>query len=76
MAPSQYGKYVTREIIVQGKYPKITAPIARYNGCGGGGDVLRAEWSCITTPLNTGAFDYVPATPIDEWVWPYPSEEQ
>jgi hypothetical protein len=51
MAPTKYGKYVTREIIAESKYPEITAPIARYNGCRGGGDALVAEWSCITKPL-------------------------
>jgi hypothetical protein len=52
MPPTKYGKYVTREIIAESKYPEITAPIARYNGCRGGGDALSAEWSCITTPLT------------------------
>ena len=51
MAPTKYGKYVTREIIAESKYPEITAPIARYNGCRGGGDALVAEWSCITKPV-------------------------
>ena len=51
MAPKKYGKYVTREIIADSKYPEITAPVARYNGCRGGGDALVAEWSCITKPL-------------------------
>jgi hypothetical protein len=51
MAPTKYGKYVTREIIAESKYPEITAPIAHYNGCRGGGDALVAEWSCITKPV-------------------------
>jgi hypothetical protein len=51
MAPTKYGKYVTREIIAESKYPEITAPIARYNGCRGGGDAVVAEWSCITKPV-------------------------
>jgi hypothetical protein len=51
MAPTKYGKYVTREIIAESKYPEITAPTAYYNGCRGGGDALEAEWSCITKPV-------------------------
>jgi hypothetical protein len=51
MAPTKYGKYVTREIIAESKYPEITAPMARYHGCRGGGDALEAEWSCITKPV-------------------------
>jgi hypothetical protein len=51
MAPKKYGKFVTREIIAESKYPEITVPIARYNGCCGGGDALVAEWSCITKPM-------------------------
>ena len=51
MAPMKHGKYVTREIIAESKYPEITAPMARYNGCRGGGDALEAEWSCITKPM-------------------------
>ena len=51
MAPTKYGKYVTREIIAESKYPEITTPIARYGGCRGGGDALVAEWSCITKPM-------------------------
>jgi hypothetical protein len=31
-----------------------------------GGDVM----------ITPGADDYVPPTPIDEWVWPYPDEEK
>jgi hypothetical protein len=52
MPHSKYGKYVTREIIAESKYPQITAPIARYDGCPGGGDGLTAEWSCITKPFS------------------------
>jgi hypothetical protein len=52
MPHSKYGKYITREIIAESKYPEITAPIARYDGCRGGGDALSAEWSCITTALT------------------------
>jgi uncharacterized RmlC-like cupin family protein len=51
MALTKHGKYVTREIIADSKYPEITAPVARYNGCRGGGDALEAEWSCITKPV-------------------------
>jgi hypothetical protein len=51
MARTKHGKYVTREIIAESKYPEITAPIARYSGCRGGGDALEAEWSCITKPV-------------------------
>lgn len=51
MLPNKYGKYVTREIIVESKYPQITAPMARYNGCPGGGDALTTEWSCVTKPV-------------------------
>jgi hypothetical protein len=51
MAPTKYGEYVTRKIITESKYAEITAPIARYNGCPGGGDALVAEWSCITKPV-------------------------
>jgi hypothetical protein len=50
---TKYGKYVTREIIVESKYPQITTPIARYNGCRGGGNALQdCEWSCITQPFT------------------------
>ena len=31
-----------------------------------GGDVM----------ITPGADDYVPPTPIDEWVWPYPDDEK
>ena len=49
MPSTKYGKYVTRDIIAESKYPQITAPIARYNGCRGGGNALQdCEWSCIT----------------------------
>ena len=51
MPPTKYGKYVTREIITESKYPQITTPMARYNGCPGGGNALAAEWSCITKPF-------------------------
>ncbi len=51
MASTKHGKYVTREIIAESKYPEITAPMARYKGCRGGGDALEAEWSCITKPM-------------------------
>ena len=51
MPPSKYGKYITREIIAESKYPEITTPMARYNGCRGGGDALSVEWSCLTKPL-------------------------
>jgi hypothetical protein len=53
MAQKKYGKYLTREIIADSKYAEITAPIARYTGCRGGGqDALEAEWSCITQPVT------------------------
>ena len=51
MTKTKYGKYITREIIRDSKYSKITSPIARYNGCRGGGNALTVEWSCITNPL-------------------------
>jgi hypothetical protein len=51
MARTEHGKYVTREIIAESKYPEITTPMARYSGCRGGGDALEAEWSCITKPV-------------------------
>jgi hypothetical protein len=46
MPPTKYGKYVTREIIAESKYPQITTPMAKYNGCRGGGNALTVEWSC------------------------------
>lgn len=52
MALTKYGKYVSREIIAESKYSAITTPIARYNGCRGGGDALTCEWSCITKPFT------------------------
>lgn len=51
MPPTKYGKYVTRDIIGESKYPQITTPIARYQGCRGGGNAMTCEWSCITKPL-------------------------
>ena len=48
---TRYGKYVSREIIGESKYPQITAPIARYDGCRGGGNAINLEWSCITKSL-------------------------
>ena len=51
MPPTKYGKYVTRDIIGESKYPQITTPIARYKGCRGGGNAMTCEWSCITKPL-------------------------
>ena len=51
MPPTKYGKYVSREIIKESKYSQITAPIAKYDGCPGGGDALACEWSCITKPF-------------------------
>ena len=49
MSLTKYGKYITREIIKESKYPQITTPIASYNGCRGGGNALQnCEWSCIT----------------------------
>jgi hypothetical protein len=26
--------------------------------------------------ISEGSNDYVPPTPIDEWVWPYPDEQK
>jgi hypothetical protein len=51
MPPSTYGKYVSREIIEESKYPKITAPMVNYRGDRGGRD-LTFQWSCITQPLE------------------------
>jgi hypothetical protein len=51
MTRTKHGKYMTMEIIAESKYPEITVPMARYNGCRGGGDALEAEWSCITKPM-------------------------
>jgi len=49
---TKYGRYVTREIICESKYPQITAPMARYDGCRGGGEnAINFEWSCITKPF-------------------------
>ena len=50
MPPTKYGKYVTRDIIEQSKYSRITSPIAKYQGAGGV-NALTCEWSCITKPL-------------------------
>jgi hypothetical protein len=55
MPPTKYGQYVTRDIIVDSKYPQVTAPMARYNGCRGGGNALTVEWSCITKPFAMDA---------------------
>ena len=52
MPPTKYGKYVTREIIKQSKYPQINTPVARYNGCRGGDALQDCEWSCITKPFT------------------------
>jgi hypothetical protein len=53
MSLTKYGKYITREIIKESKYPQITTPIASYNGCRGGGNALQnCEWSCITKPFT------------------------
>ena len=52
MPPTKYGKYVTREIIKQSKYPQINTPMARYNGCRGGDALQDCEWSCITKPFT------------------------
>jgi hypothetical protein len=51
MPRTKYGKYVSREIIKESKYSQITSPIARYDGCPGGGNALSCEWSCITKPF-------------------------
>jgi hypothetical protein len=51
MPPTKYGKYVTRDIIEESKYPQITAPIAKYRGCRGGENAMTCEWSCITKPF-------------------------
>lgn len=57
MPPTKYGKYVTREIITESKYPQITTPMARYNGCPGeemrsprSGVVSRNRLSWIMNP--------------------------
>jgi hypothetical protein len=52
MAHSKYGKYITRDIFAESKYPQIIAPTARYDGCRGGGDALSFEWSCLTSPVT------------------------
>ena len=51
MPRTKYGKYISREIIKKSKYPQINTPIAKYDGCQGGGNALSCEWSCITKPL-------------------------
>jgi hypothetical protein len=50
MPPTKYGKYISREIIEESKYPQITAPMVKYRGDRGGRD-MTFEWSCITKPL-------------------------
>ena len=35
---TKYGKYLTSEIVCSSKYPQITAPAAKYDGCRGGGE--------------------------------------
>jgi hypothetical protein len=50
MTKSLYGKYISKEIIEQSKYPQITAPMVNYRGDRGGKD-LTFQWSCITQPL-------------------------
>jgi hypothetical protein len=52
MATTKYGKYVSREIIAESKYPEISTPIAKYQGCRGGGNAVSCEWSCITKPFT------------------------
>ena len=46
----KYGKYVTRGSLPKASTRRSTTPIARYNGCRGGGGALVAEWSYITKP--------------------------
>lgn len=46
-----YGKYISKEIIVNSKYDAVTAPAIDYRGDRGGDDLL-FEWSCITTPFT------------------------
>ena len=49
---TKYGKYLTSEIVCSSKYPQITAPAAKYDGCRGGGEnAFFFEWSCITKPF-------------------------
>jgi hypothetical protein len=48
--PTKYGKYISREIIEESKYPQVTAPMVKYRGDRGGRDCT-FEWSCITKPL-------------------------
>jgi hypothetical protein len=50
MEKKKYGKYISKEIIEQSKYSRITAPIVNYRGDRGGKD-MTFEWSCITNPL-------------------------
>ena len=50
MPPTKYGKYISREIIEESKYPKVTAPMVKFRGNRGGKD-LTFEYSCITNPL-------------------------
>jgi hypothetical protein len=50
MSLTKYGKYISKEIIEQSKYPRITAPMVNYQGDRGGRD-LTFQWSCITQPL-------------------------
>jgi len=51
MQPGKYGKYISRKIIEQSKYEKITAPAVNYRGDSGGKD-LTFQWSCITEPFT------------------------
>jgi hypothetical protein len=48
---SKYGKYLSKEIIINSKYPKITAPAIEYRGDRGGDD-LHFSWSCITQAME------------------------
>jgi hypothetical protein len=50
MAKTLYGKYISKEIIEQSKYSRITAPMINYRGDRGGKD-MTFQWSCISQPL-------------------------
>jgi hypothetical protein len=50
MTSTKYGKYVSKEIVRESKYPQITAPMVKYQGDRGGRD-LTFEWYCVTNPV-------------------------
>ena len=51
MEKKKYGKFISREIIEESKYPQITAPMVKYRGDRGGRD-LTFEWCCVDKPLE------------------------